>query len=203
MRRIILGCSLLVVAVSLMAPRFSHARGHDGFYFGLGPMTIPMVTTEHRLTAPGGQSERISFLPGPGAFLLIGYDIPNSSWGIQMPVEWQYFRLNRQEWVNSIGSNLEAVWRLAQWENGFEFHLVGGLGWTHFFEGSIQNRSRATGMNFGVGPGFSWFFARGDTRASLTFEVPFRIIHFFGDNLSRGGTTVMAFPVRLGVTIGF
>ena len=194
---------IVVLGITLTAPQTVHARGHDGFYFGGGVMTVPMFTMEDRLTAPGGASDRINFLPGPGAFLNIGYDFPGTSWGIQMPIEWQYFRLNHQEWVNSIGSTVEAVWHLVQWSNGCEFHVLGGLGWTHFFEGQLYNNSRATGMNIEVGPGFSWFFARGDTRAALTIETPLRYIYFFGDHLSRSGTSVFSIPVRLGVTIGF
>ncbi len=194
---------MAVLGIALMAPQLAYARGHDGLYFGGGVMTIPMFTMEDRLTTPGGNSDRINFTPGPGAFLMIGYDFPNTSWGIQMPVEWQYFRLNSQEWVNSIGTTVEAVWRLVQWSNGCEFHLLGGLGWTHFFEGQINNNTHANGMNIEVGPGFSWFFAREDTRASLTIEAPLRYIYFFGDHLSRSGTSVFSIPVRLGVTVGF
>ena len=179
------------------------ARGHDGFFMGGGVLTIPMISAEDRMTAPGGDSRRVTFLPGFGGWLTFGYDFPGTSWGIQMPVEYEYFKLNDQEWTSSIGSNVEAIWRLAQASNGFEFHLLGGLGWTYLFEGQRSNRSRSTGVNFEAGPGISWFFARGDTRASLSLETPLRVIYFFGDHLSAGGTTVFAFPIRLGVTVGF
>lgn len=194
--------SMILFAIALYSPSV-HARGHDGFYMGVGPLTIPMVTTENRITAPGGASRNVTFLPGIGGFVSLGYDFPGTSWGIQMPFEYQYFKLNGDEWTSSIGSNIEAVWRLAQAANGFEFHLLGGVGWTYLFEGQIQNRSRCAGINFEVGPGLSWFFLRGETRASLSVEVPLRMIYFFGDRLSAGGTTVFAFPFRVGVTIGF
>ncbi len=205
MKQAFIRVSLLAVVISaaLCLPRISHARGHDGFYMGLGALTIPMVSTEHRLTVPGGQSSNLTFRPGIGGWVLVGYDFPGTMWGIQMPFEYHYFKLNGQEWVNSFGSNVEAVIRLAQGTSGFEFHLLAGLGWTYLTEGKISNRTSNMGVNVEFGPGVSWFFARGDTRASLTFEVPLRMIYFFGDRLSANGTTVFAFPLRLGFTIGF
>lgn len=194
---------LLFLFLVVFSPRPAFARGHDGFYMGAGVLTMPMVTTEHRLTAPGGSSRRISFQPGIGGWLLVGYDFPNTMWGIQMPFEYQYFELNDQEWVHQMGSTLEGVMRLAQAANGFEFHLLFGMGWNYLTEGSIGNRSRCGGITGEFGPGISWFFARGDTRASLTIETPLRMIHYFGTHLSADGTTVFAFPIRLGLTVGF
>lgn len=198
---------LVVLAVTLMAlvsvPDKAHARGHDGLYIGFGLLTMPQFTTEHRMTVVGGSSPRIKFWPGFGGWLLLGYDFPNSMWGLQMPIEYQYFKLNGQEWTSQIGSTLEGVVRISQWSNGLEFHLLGGLGWTHIFEGKIGNQTAATGMTAEIGPGFSWFFKRDDTRASLTLELPLRYTYFFGNNLSRNGTSVFAIPVRLGVTVAF
>lgn len=203
MRKTLIVVLLVVAALTMGMSRQADARGHDGFYIGVGALTIPMITSEHQLTVPGGSSERVKFYPGVGGWLTFGYDFPDSKWGIQMPFEYHYFKLNREEWVHSLGSNLEAVLRLVQTPGGFEFHLVGGFGWTYLMEGRLNNSTRAVGMNIELGPGISWFFARGDTRAALTLDVPFRYIYFFGDNLSAGGTSVFAAPVRLGVTIGF
>lgn len=194
---------ILMVLVFTTIPKTARGAGHQGFYGGVGALSIPMITWEDRLTRPGGSSERVYFLPGFGGWILFGYQFPDTRWGIQVPVEWQYFKMNHQEWVNQLGGTVEGVVRLVEWDNGFDFHLVGGFGMTHLFEGQIDNNSACTGIHAEIGPGFSWFFARGDVKASLTMEVPIRYIFFFGDHLSRGGTSVFAFPVRLGVTIGF
>lgn len=199
--------AVVVLALTLLAvmgmPRSADARGHDGIYMGGGLLTIPQFSFDNRLTVPGGASDRVKFLPGVGGWLLLGYDIPGSMWGIQMPFEYQYFRLNGQEWTHSVGSTLEAVLRISQWANGLEFHMLGGLGWTYIFEGRINNQSANAGINAEIGPGFSWFFKRDDTRASLTLEVPLRFIYFFGNHLSANGTSVFAFPIRLGLTVAF
>jgi len=195
---------VLMVLVFVSVPKKVLGAGHDGFYGGVGVLSIPMVTWEDRLTRPGGRSERVYFQPGFGGWILFGYQFPDTRWGIQVPLEWQYFKLNHQEWVNQMCGTVEGVVRLVEWDNGIDFHLVGGLGATYLFEGKINDNSSGMGMHAEIGPGFSWFFARGgDVKASLTMEVPIRYIFFFGDHLSRGGTSVFAFPVRLGVTIGF
>jgi len=201
--RILLTVLAVTLVITVFAPGRAHARGHDGFYMGVGVLTMPQFSTEHRMTVLGGSSPRLKFYPGFGGWLLLGYDIPNSMWGIQMPFEYQYFKLNGQEWTSQIGSTLEAVMRVAQWANGWEFHVLGGLGWPHLFEGKIGNQTAATGMTAEIGPGFSWFFKRDDSRASLTFELPLRYTYFFGNNLSRNGTSVFAIPVRIGVTFAF
>jgi hypothetical protein len=194
---------VLVLTSFIVIPKSASGHDHGGMYIGVGGLTIPMVSADRRLTVPGGQSERLYFRPGFGGYLLMGYDFPDSRWGIQVPVEYHYFQLNRQEWVNTLGGNVEGVVRLVEWDNGWDFHLVTGLGFTWFFEGPIKNETQDGGINVEVGPGFSWFFARGDIPASLTFEVPIRFIYFFGDRLSRDGAFVFAFPVRIGFTIGF
>lgn len=178
------------------------ACGHDGFYVGAGYEQLFLYTTESRLS--GGSLGRITFGPGFGGSALLGYDFCGSRWGIQMPFEFSRFRLNNEEWVNSLGSSLEGVLHLAQWQNGLDIHLVGGAGWSYLTEGSVPNRTANAGITASLGPGVSYFIP--DTKKvsiAIVAELPFRMIYYFGDRLSANGTTVLGIPLRLSVEVGF
>lgn len=199
--------ALLVVlgllAVSLVGlPRGAFACGHDGFYMGVGYNQLFMYTTERSMS--GTASDRVYFGPGYGANAVIGYDFCGSRWGIQMPFEFARLKLNHVEWVNQFGSSLEGVLHLAEWDNGFDFHLIFGAGWSYISEGRFDDRSNAAGITGSLGPGISYYFSRTENvSAALALEVPFRLIYYFGDHLSAGGTTVIAFPIRLSIQVGF
>jgi len=196
---------LLAVLFCLLMSRSTLARGHDGFFFGGGYQQLFMYTPEHQLSGSAQQvnTDRIFFGPGFGANLLVGYDFEDTRWGIQMPFEYSYFKLNHVEWVNYIGGGVEAILHLASWESGWDISLVGGPGAAVLPEGSVKNNSGAVGMTIGAGPAFNYFFARGATKGSVYVQMPIRAVIFFGNNLSKNRTTVLSIPIRIGISVGF
>lgn len=200
-RALLLVLGVLAV-LSAWRPHLAQACGHDGFYMGVGYTQLFMFTNERsRSAAPTG---RVRFGPGYGANAVIGYDFCGSRWGIQLPFEFARLKLNRSEWVNQFGSSVEGVLHLAEWENGVDFHLLVGAGWSYISEGKIDDRSSAAGITASFGPGVSYYFSRTEKiSAAVSVELPFRMIYYFGDNLTAGGTTVIAAPIRLNLQIGF
>lgn len=198
---------IVVLSFSLtliFLPAQTKACGHDGFFLGGGYQQMFMYTSEDQLAAAGGfRSQQITFGPGFGLHLLAGYDFEGSRWGIQAPLGYSYIKLNKAEWVHYFDIDAEGIFHLAYWDNGIDIYLVGGGGGSFLTEGSINNNSAAAGINVGIGPGLSYFFARGKTKGSLYIQVPVRMVHFFGNNLSAGGTTLLQVPIRLGLSVGF
>ena len=176
------------------------ACAHNGFYFGGGYTQQFLFTPEHRLTLGGGS--RVNFGIPISAYALWGYDFCGTRWGIQMPVEYSTFRLNRSERVGMMGASVEGVYHLVEWADGFDFHLVGGIGGQYLTEGAINDRTESVGMTVAAGPGISWFFGK-NHHFSLTSQFPLRAIIFFGNRLSANHTTVIDLPLRLGFTVGF
>lgn len=196
--------AFLLTTSQIFTAKEATACGHDGFYIGLGYEQLFMYSNEDRLTTSAGDLGRISFGPGFGANALIGYDFCGSRWGVQMPFEFARFKLNRSEYINQFGSSLEGVLHLAEWDNGLDVHLVGGFGWSYVTEGKIKDRSADAGITASVGPGLSYYFSRTEKlSAAVALEAPFRMIYYFGSHLSANGTTVLAFPIRLSMQLGF
>jgi len=203
MRRLFIFFPLLFTLLSIFPLESAKACGHDGFYLGGGYMQQILTTSEKRLSAVGN-SEKIVFGPAIGLHVVLGYDFCGSRWGIQMPLDWSTFRLNEEERVQMMGGAVEGVFHIASWDNGADIHLVGGVGLNLITEGAIANVSQNAGINFGVGPGFSWYFLRNKrVTANFTLDVPIRMIYFFGSRLSANKTIAISVPVRLGVTFGF
>lgn len=194
--------SCLVFTFSPFYVPKTFACGHNSFYLGAGYEQLFMYTSEDRLSA--GELGRITFTPGYGGNVVLGYDFCGSRWGIQIPFEMTRQKLNHQEWVNQMGSSIEGVLHLAEWSNGIDVHLVGGVGWSYISEGSLDNRGAGTGITVSFGPGISYFFHRTEKFSSaIVFEVPLRVINYFGEHLSAKGTTLFAVPLRLSVQFGF
>ena len=196
--------SAAMVFLLLLPPLLPQALacGHEGVYFGGGYTQLFMYSPGDLQTGNLGQKVHMS--PGYGANAVVGYDFCGTRFGIQMPFEFTMQRLNRQEWVPQIGSTLEGVLHLAEWSNGIDIHLVGGVGWSYLFEGEIQNHSRGAAITGDFGPGLSYYFFRNNkVSTALTAEAPFRIQYYFGDHLSPNGTTFVSFPIRLSIQVGF
>lgn len=192
----------MLIFASILIPEKAFSCGHEGFFMGLGYSQLFQYTTEHENNP--AVSRRITFGPGYGAHAVIGYDFKGTRWGMQFPFEFEMLKLNGDEWVQSYSNELEAIFHIVEWDSGFDIHLVGGAGWTYLTEGKLDNNSNSVGVIASLGPGFSWYFTRTEkVSGSLTMEVPFRFVHYFKDRLSAGGTTAVAFPIRLGVQIGF
>lgn len=190
----------LTAFLASQLPTGTHACGHDGFYMGMGYTQLFMVTSERRL----GSNQRITFGPGMGANAVFGYDFCGSRWGIQAPFEFTRQRLNHLEWVNQFNLSLEGVVHLAEWANGIDLRLIGGAGWSYLTEGKIDDRTSGTGIIAHFGPGFAYYFSKTEkVTAAIVTEVPFRMIHYFGDRLSAGGTTIFAIPIRISLQVGF
>ncbi len=184
-------------------PSSSIACGHEGVYLGAGYSQLFMFTNAIQNNR-FGSGAKVKFGPGYGGHFVAGYDFPGSRWGIQIPFEINRLKLNQSEWVNFIDLAVEGVFHIIEWKNGIDFHLVGGAGWSYLTDGSVDNNSQTSGISASFGPGFSYYFARTEkVSASLTLDAPFRFIRFFGDNLSRGGASVFAFPIRIGMQVGF
>lgn len=195
-----------VLALSIIINPFilpkALACGHEGFYLGLGYEQLLMYTPEDRLTV--GNLGNVTFGPGYGGTALIGYDFCGTRWGVQMPFEFSRLKLNRSEWVNQFGSSAEGIFHIAQWRNGFNVHLVGGVGWSYITEGDLPGGTAAAGVTASFGPGVSFFFTQTNKiSGALNLEVPIRMINYFGSHLSQGGTTILAIPMRLTVQLGF
>jgi len=193
--------SLLAMLFAFI-PSTSFACGHEGVYVGAGYMQLFMYTPEKQLNSY--ISERIKTSPGYGATALVGYDFKGTRWGIQAPFEFSRFKLNKSEWVNYYGMSIEAVFHIIEWQSGLEIHMVGGGGWAYLSEGHDYNNSRGHAVTADLGPGLSYYFSMTEkVSASIALEIPFRFTHFFGDHLSRSGTSFAAFPVRLMFEVGF
>lgn len=201
-KRVILSLLCLILAFCPVLISTANACGHNSFYVGVGYEQMFMYTTEDRLS--DGELGRIHFTPGYGGSLLFGYDFCGTRWGIQLPFEFTRQKLNHEEWVNQMGSSVEGVLHLAEWGNGLDVHLVGGVGWAYLSEGATDNRTASAGITVSFGPGISYFFHRSEKFSSaINFEVPIRMINYFGDRLSANGTTILAIPLRLSVQFGF
>lgn len=199
--KIIIILTFITSAIMLGSSR-SHACGHEGVFFGLGYEQLIMYTPEKQLNAV--TSERINFGPGFGATALVGYDIKGTRWGVQLPFEYSRLKLNHDEWVNYFGAELEGIFHIKEWKSGLDFHLVGGVGWGFLSEGDVYNNSKNNGITASLGPGLSYFFSRTEkVSGAVSLEIPFRFVNFFGNHLSRGGTSVGALPIRLTMQIGF
>lgn len=195
---------LIPLAIFILGHAFVQrleACGHNSFYLGAGYTQLFMYTPQNQR---GNTNENVTFGPGFGVNALVGYDFCNSRWGIQMPFEFTRQRLNRFEWVSQVGSSVEGVLHLAEWQSGLDIHLVGGAGWTYISEGKVRDNTAAKGITASLGPGLSYYFSRTDkVSAAVVFEVPFKLIHYFGTHLSSGGTTLIAFPMRVSMQVGF
>lgn len=201
--RFIIAISVLMLVWGVLSSRSALACGHDGFFIGAGYQQLFMYTTESQLTGQQQlRDQQISFGPGYGAHLLLGYDFESSRWGIQFPAGYDYMRLNHSEWVHHFDVSAEAILHLAAWDNGIDISLVGGVGASIMPEGQIDNNSGAVGIHGGIGPAFNYFFMDGETKGSIYIQVPIRIVNYFGDNLSRNGTTALQIPIRLGISFG-
>ncbi len=193
--------SAAIISIPFL-PQTTAACGHDGFFLGAGYEQLFMVTPESQLGL--GNTGRVTFGPGYGADLVFGYDFCGSRWGIQLPIEYSRLKLNGSEWVNYIGSSLEAIFRVAEWRNGLDFHLVGGIGGSYLSEGKVSNNTASAGFNVGVGPGIAYFFSRTEKlTAAIAAELPIRFQYFIGNHLSANGTSAIAFPLRLSLQLGF
>jgi len=200
MRKIV---AVLVMCVLFFLSGRVNAAGHDGFFLGGGYQQLFMYTTEHQLTFAGANSSKITFGPGFGANILIGYDLTKSRWGFQFPFEYSYLKLNKTEYVHYFGFSTEGILHLRWWKNGVDLNLVGGIGYSNLLEGPVDNNTNAQGINFGVGPGFNYFFARDKIKGSIYVQMPIRMVYFFGNNLSASHTIALSVPIRIGLSIGF
>ncbi len=177
------------------------ACGHEGPFVGLGYNQLFMFTNANRLNSA---NQKVNFGPGFGANLVLGYDIKDTRWGVQIPFEFSWLKLNRQEWVNSIQSGAEAIFHIKQWNSGIDIHLIGGAGFAYLTEGKVSDRSKSWGATASIGPGLSYFFAMSEhVSGAVALEVPLRYIRYFGNHLSSGGANAFAVPIRVSMQVGF
>jgi hypothetical protein len=193
---------VLFFVVALTCPHLKAlACGHEGPFVGIGYNQLFMYTPQKQYM---NTSSRISFSPGYGGNLTFGYDFQGTRWGIQIPAEYARIKLNGNEWVNSIQASAEGIFRIKQWDNGVDFHLVGGFGWSYLSEGKVYNRSQSNGITGGIGPGVSYFFSMTEKiSGAVVAEVPIRAVYFVSGHLSSGKAVALDVPIRISMQIGF
>lgn len=190
--------------VILFESSSAFAAGHRGFYMGIGYEQLFMVSPDYQLNSAGSNTSRVNFGPGYGGDAVVGYNFYKTRWGVQVPFEFSRIKLNKVEWINDIAAALEGIYRIAEWDSGVDFHLVGGIGFSYLSEGRINDNTKSTGITVGVGPGVTYIFSKTEkVTGGVTAELPIRYQRYVGTHLSNNGTSVIAFPLRLSVQVGF
>lgn len=199
----IIGLLLTAAALVLISPP-AESCGHDGWYVGVGYTQRHLYSPDRQLTIGGLPSDRVKFGPGYGGHFLVGYDFCGTRFGLQVPLEYSNHRLNRVERVHFLSAMAEPILHIAAWQNGLDFHLIGGLGYGYLTEGSRTDRSASHAFQAGIGPGLTWYFSREEeSTAAFTIASPLRAILFQWNHLSSNATVAFDVPIRANFTIGF
>lgn len=181
----------------------AYACGHEGWYTGLGYTELIQFSPDHQLVAGGGASPKVDWNPRWGAHLRVGHDFCQSRWGVEVPFSFDRQRLNRQEIINQIGLDANAIFHIIETEGGADFYWIGGTGVNIAAEGPINNNSGAVGINLNFGPGFQ-YFVNPNKSVALGLAIPLKYTLYFGNNLSGNKrTSVIGFPIRVGFSVGF
>lgn len=195
---------LSVVGPWSMVPGPANACGHEGWYAGLGYTQLVQATPDRQLIAGGGASPKVDWNTRWGAHGKVGYDFCGTRWGVEVPVSLDRQRLNRQEVVNQIGLDANALYHIVETETGIDFYWIAGSGLNIAFEGPINNNTGTAGANLNFGPGFQYFIKKEKTKVALAVSVPFKYTLYFGNNLSGAKkTSVIGVPFRVGFSLGF
>lgn len=195
--------TVILIGLSVI-PLKSHACGHEGWYFGGGYSQLFQASPDKQLIAGGGRStNNVRFQPRYGGYVKLGHDWCASRMGIEIPFSYNRQRLNRQELVDVLGTDVNAVIHLAETTGGADFYWIAGTGFNITTDGTVNNGTGAAGINLNTGPGFQYFFARGKHKAALGISVPFKYTLYFRNNLSARKTQVIGIPVMFGLTVGF
>lgn len=198
---------LYLLSMLVLSPLFVasgvQACGHEGFYFGGGYSQLFLWSQDKQIIGGGLSNNPIRMRTRFGAYGKIGYDFCQSRMGIEFPFAFDRQRLNRVENVSVFSADTNAVIHLIETEKGADFYWIIGTGFNMMTEGSLNNNSRARGINANFGPGFQYFLSKGATKAAIGISVPVRYTFYFGNNLSRDVTKVLGFPIHVGFTVGF
>jgi len=199
--------SILIALGTLLFFPFSQAQacGHEGLYTGVGYTQLFQYSSEDQLSVPAvTTASKIDWNSRFGGYLKFGYDYCSSRWGIEVPLGFDQQRLNMSEIVNIFTVDVNAVFHILETRGGVDFYWIGGLGGSYAAEGPIEDNSEALGVNLNFGPGFQYFINNGKKKVAAGISIPVRYTLYLGNNLSGGGrTSVLAFPIRVGLTIGF
>ena len=205
--------SLYVLILFVLAAFFpfsrSEACGHEGAYVGLGYTQFIAYSPDHQLVSSTGTGSaattgsRIELGTRPGAHFKIGYDFCGSRWGFEIPVMVSMQRLNRAETIYVGGVDANAIFHIIETETGVDFFWIGGLGATILTEGTLGNNTASGGINANFGPGFQYFFARGNHRSAIQIALPVRVAILMGDNLSNRSTRIVGIPIQISFTFAF
>lgn len=194
---------LALASSTLFIPTGAQACGHEGFYVGGGYSQLFLWSQDKQIIGGGLSNNPIRMRTRFGGYGKFGYDFCKSRMGIEVPLAFDRQRLNRVENVNVFSADTNAIIHLIETEKGADFYWIIGTGFNLMTEGSLNNNSRAKGINANFGPGFQYFLSKGDTKAAIGISVPVRYTFYFGNNLSRDVTKVLGFPIRVGFTVGF
>ncbi|MBI2092258.1 MAG: outer membrane beta-barrel protein [Deltaproteobacteria bacterium] len=197
---------------SILIQATAHARS-SGFYIGGGYQQPVMLTWKKQSTVAVDPGSSIKFWPGFGGYLVGGYEFEKADWfGLAMPVSWSLVRLNKDEWVQLITADAEAIFHFMDSENKFDPYVAGLIGFNFLTEGSDSNGSQSFGPSFGAGFGMRYTLVEyamagspNVTNLSFTAEVPVKIMLFVNDQeLADSKTTpIISIPVKVGLTYSF
>ena len=177
--------------------------GHEGWYVGAGYTQLLQYSPDNQLTAAGAATRKIDWRTRWGAYGKVGYDWCGSRWGIEVPFSYNRQKLNRSEMVNIFGVDANAVFHIVETTGGADFYWIGGMGMNIVTDGQIKNNTGAGGINVNFGPGFQYFLKKTKPKVAIGVSVPVKYTYYFGNHLSRSGTSVFGFPIQVGFTIGF
>jgi len=202
--RILYNALFAVCLFSLLYSRALFACGHEGWYAGAGYSQLLQYSPDNQLLGGGlVPSGRVDWRTRWGATVKGGYDFCGTRWGIEIPFSYDRQKLNRSEMVHVIGIDANAIFHIVETKKGADFYWIAGTGVNLVTEGRLNNNSGDAGINFNFGPGFQYFLKQDKPKVALGISVPFKYTLYFGNHLSRNGTSVFGFPIHVGFTIGF
>lgn len=203
-RETFFGSILLAVLLSTLPYAKARACGHEGWYGGLGYTQLLQFSPDRQLSAVGATTPKVDWNTRWGAHGRVGYDFCASRWGVEVPFSFDRQRLNRQEVVNIIGVDANALFHIIETRQGIDFYWMAGTGVNVAMEGPTNNNTGAGGINLNFGPGLNYFIKHQNPKVALGVSVPLKYTLYLGNHLSGNKkTSVIGFPFRVGFSIGF
>lgn len=208
MKKMIFLALLFQVPCFMLHISSAHART-DGYYIGGGYQQPIIISWKKQL----GTTSRISFWPGFGAHLKVGYEFDKPDWlGLALPINWSMLRLNKTEWVQLLNADAQVIFHMREPEKKFDPYLATLVGFNFLTEGSIKNQSQSLGPDFGGAFGFNYTISEyalaGATHVnnlSLNVEFGAKLLLFMNDEdlASSTNTPFLQLPVKIGLQYSF
>ncbi len=203
MKKIILSIALVLLFSSVAQARTS------GYYIGGGYQQPLNFTWKEQATS----TEKVRMWPGFGGFIVGGYDFERPDWlGIAVPLNVNYIKLNRSEWVMLFNADAEVIFHLMDESSKFDPFVSLLAGFNYMTEGKVSDETASMGPSMGASFGLRYTLSEsayaGSTHVSnlsLFFEVPVKVTLFLNDeDVSKSKTLpIISVPVRAGITYTF